>query len=84
MITVLYYEFIFLPNSQTLMEKYFHFDEKVLQLRDIIKNTSIIFENTHHSFEYSKPESSKIIKLAGLHLTQPEPLPEVIVITFSR
>lgn len=76
--TVLFYEFVSLPKSQTQIEKYFHFEqENVPHIKDIMKNISVTLVNSHYSFGYEKPELPNVMNVAGLHFTPPTIVSEV-------
>ncbi len=61
------------------MEKYFDFDKShgVPRLKDILKNVSVTFVNTHHAFGYPRPFLPNILQTAGLHINKQKPLPSV-------
>ncbi|KAK7574486.1 hypothetical protein V9T40_011677 [Parthenolecanium corni] len=73
---ILLYEFIYLPRSQTQIEKYFNFDkENVPHIKDILRNISVTLVNSHYSFGYIKPNLPNVVDVAGIHLIPPTNLP---------
>lgn len=44
---------------------------------DIEREVSLVFFNSHHSLSVSKPILPNMIEIGGLHIKDPEPLPEV-------
>lgn len=76
----LYYEFIATSKHQKQIEKYFNFQDnqrQVPKIKNLIQNVSLILVNSHYAFGYPKPHIPMIIQTAGLHITEPMPLPEV-------
>lgn len=75
----LYHEFVSLPKHQRYVEAYFPIEDhhNIPKVKDMLKNISLILVNAHFTFGYPKPTLPHIIQIAGLHITEPSPLPEV-------
>lgn len=43
-------------------------------IRELVKNTSLMFVNSHYSFEGSRPYTPTIIELGGIHIKEANPL----------
>lgn len=72
------FELIAVPRYQNMIEEHFHFDEEnIPQIKDIIKNISVIFATTHYSLGYIKPELPNIVSVGGIHFTPLKTLPSV-------
>lgn len=47
-------------------------------LRELVKETSLLFVNSHFSFGGSRPYAPTIIELGGIHIKEAKPLDEEI------
>lgn len=72
--TVRYHYSSLIPNHK-IATKYF--GNSLPPLENIIKNTSIIFVNSHHSVTQSRPLVPSIVEIGGIHIKKFEPLPKV-------
>lgn len=64
------------PAHQQLAEKYF--GPSVSSIKDIMKNTSLVFVNENQIISYARPELPNIIKFHSIHVADhSEPLPQV-------
>lgn len=80
--TVVYYEWVSLPKTQTQMEECFNFDKNdVPDIKNIIRNISLVLVNSHYTIGYIKPELPNVVNIAGLHQPSLEPLREVYLNT---
>lgn len=43
-------------------------------IRELVKNTSLMFVNSHHSFEGARPYAPTVIELGGIHIKEAKPL----------
>lgn len=43
-------------------------------------NTSLLLVNSHFSVNFPRPMVPNVIEVAGIHIKNPKPLPEVIII----
>ncbi|XP_031630557.1 UDP-glucuronosyltransferase 1-3-like isoform X2 [Contarinia nasturtii] len=69
----IWYHYISLRQIDTLTRKYLR-DENMPHLSELVKETSLMFLNTHYSLEGSRPNPPSIIEIGGIHITEPKPL----------
>ena len=72
--TVRYHYSSLVPNHK-IATKYF--GNSLPPLENIIKNTSIIFVNSHNSVTQSRPFVPSIVEVGGIHIKKFDPLPKV-------
>jgi glucuronosyltransferase len=73
------YYFAEIP-MQELAEK--HFGHDIPSLREIARNTSLLFANSHFSLNVPRPMVPAVLEVAGLHIGVPKKLPKVILIYY--
>ena len=64
-----------MKHQDLIMRKYLGDD--LPPLSDIAKNTSLLLLNHHHSLAFPRPFLPNVIQVAGIHVHEPKPLPEV-------
>lgn len=67
------FSLIALRNNDAITRKFIR-DENMPHLRDLTKQTSMIFVNSHYSFTGVKPNSPAVIELGGIHIKEAKPL----------
>lgn len=68
---------ITLRNNDAIIRKYLK-DENMPHLSKLVKETSMVFVNSHYSFEGSRPNAPTVIELGGVHIKEAKPLdPEI-------
>lgn len=65
------HSYIILPKNDAITRKYLK-DNDMPHIRELVKNTSLMFVNTHYSFEGSRPNAPTIIELGGIHIKEEE------------
>lgn len=55
------------------MRKYLK-DDNMPYLGDLVKETSVMFVNTHYSLTGPKPMPPTIVEIGGIHIKEPQPL----------
>lgn len=61
-----------------MVGKYFNFDkENIPSMKQIMRDISVIFVNSHYSLGFNKPDLPNVVNVAGIHFTSPKPLPDV-------
>ncbi|KAF6213838.1 hypothetical protein GE061_011560 [Apolygus lucorum] len=68
------YRTAMLPRAQAIAEKYLG---PLPPLREVTKNASLYFTNTHSSLFGSRAMNPSTIEIGGLHVTAPKSLPKV-------
>lgn len=51
-----------------------YFGDDLPPLQDIIKNTSFVLVNHHHSLGFPRPYVPNMIEIAGMHIDPPQSL----------
>lgn len=75
--TKLVHHFYARPKGQTFVNKYF--DDSIPPLDQLVKNTSMLFINSHFSLTHSRPLPPNVLEIGGIHLRDSvKPLPKVI------
>ncbi|KAL0278210.1 UNVERIFIED_CONTAM: hypothetical protein PYX00_000095 [Menopon gallinae] len=59
--------------SDAVAKKYL--GRSVPDLSDLVKNSSLLFINSHFSMIGSRPFSPNVVEVGGLHISDPKPLP---------
>lgn len=62
-----------LKKNDEIVRKYLK-DDKMPYLGELVKETSLTFVNTHHSFEGSRPIAPTIVEIGGIHIKDAQPL----------
>ncbi|KAH8419277.1 hypothetical protein KR222_003824 [Zaprionus bogoriensis] len=70
----LLYNFITQPATDRLISE--RFGVGLPPINEIVKNTSLMLINQHHSLTGSRPYAANVVELGGLHVGQSKPLPE--------
>lgn len=60
-------------EADTLLRKYLK-DDNMPYLGEIVKNTSLIFVNTHYSLSGARPVTPAVVEIGGIHIKAPKPL----------
>lgn len=68
------YRYYIMPRTQEIIQKYF--GESAPSAIDLVKNTSLLFVNTHSSFYGSQPFAKTVIETGGMHVKAPKKLPQ--------
>lgn len=58
-----------MPETEKLVRKYIN-DDKMPSLNEIVKNTSMMFVNSHYSFTGSRANSPTVLELGGIHIKE--------------
>lgn len=61
--------------SQEIQKKYF--GDSIPPLEDIVRNTSIVFLNSHFTLSQVRPYVPNMIEVGGIHMKERQPLSEV-------
>ena len=70
-------QFYFLPKQNEIMRKYFNNSEELPTIEELEKKISLIFFNSHFSFNLPRPLMPNMIEVGGLHVKPPKKLPTV-------
>jgi glucuronosyltransferase len=73
------YYFAEIPMQKLALK---HFGHDLPPLREIARNTSLIFTNSHFSLNIPRPMVPGVIEVGGLHLGDPKQLPKVNFISY--
>lgn len=65
--------YIILPKNDAITRKYLK-DDNMPHLRELVHETSLMFVNSHHSYDGSRPIAPTIIELGGIHIKAAAPL----------
>lgn len=68
-------EFILNKISERIVGQ--HLGHVVPPLKHILKNGSVVFVNSHFSYFFSKAAVPSVIEVGGVHIREPEALPQV-------
>lgn len=71
----MFFKYLLVPKTNRLVRKYFGDDAP--SVGSLVKNISLYFINTHHSFYGARPFPPQVVDISGLHLKPPQPLPQV-------
>jgi len=71
----IYYTNFYLKQQTAIMHKYFGADYP--SANEILKNTSFVLVNHHHSLGFPRPYVPNMVEIAGVHIDKPKPLPKV-------
>ncbi|XP_058460620.1 UDP-glycosyltransferase UGT5-like [Malaya genurostris] len=71
-----YYRNFFLPGQEIMYKKYF--PNATMPLRQVMKNTSLVFLNQHFSLSFPHPYAPNMIEVGGIQISEPKKLPEDI------
>ncbi|PSN43365.1 hypothetical protein C0J52_23089 [Blattella germanica] len=69
------YHFWIIPAHDAVVRKIFP-DIDMPFIQEVINNVSVILVNSHYSFYYPRPNVPTMVEIAGLHLSDPKPLPK--------
>lgn len=58
-----------MPATDYIIQKYMK-NDNVPPLNELIKETSLMFVNSHYSISGSKPNAPTVIELGGIHIKQ--------------
>lgn len=61
-----------------------YFGQDAPEADELMKKISLIFVNSHFTFNQPRPWIPNLIEIGGIHVTDPKPLPEVIRINISK
>lgn len=64
-----------IPAQDKIMKSFF--GQNVPDLRELIRNTSLVLVNHHHSMSFPRPYLPNMIEIGGYHVNPPKPLPKV-------
>lgn len=70
-----YYNFVTFPYQDKMMRE--RFGEHLPPVRDIAKQANIVLLTYHFVFDGPRPLLPGVIGVAGLHISEPKPLPKV-------
>lgn len=68
------YRFYSDKPSHRLAQQYF--GTNLPPLEEIVRNTSLLFVNSHFSVTQSKPSAANVIEVGGIHIKEQKPLPK--------
>lgn len=68
----LLYKFYSIPSADRMLKQKFGND--IPSVKDLAKETSVLFVNQHFSFHGAYPLGPRVIELGGLHIGSPQPL----------
>lgn len=71
------YDVVSQRNSNIYARKFFGPD--LPDLTELAQRTSLFLVNSHFSTNQARPTVPNFIEVAGLHITEPKPLPQVLV-----
>lgn len=60
-----------MPETDEIIQKHM---KNVPSVSELVKETSLIFMNTHHSLSGSRPNAPNVIELGGIHIKEEKPL----------
>ncbi|KAJ9582124.1 hypothetical protein L9F63_003538, partial [Diploptera punctata] len=72
---LMYYFNVEIPSNKIIRH---HFGEETPDISEIVKNTSLIFVNSHFSFGPARPLMPGVVEVAGIHIKPSRPLPSDI------
>jgi glucuronosyltransferase len=55
-----------------------YFGKDVPDADMLMKKISLVFVNSHFTFDLPRPWSPNLIEIGGIHITHPKTLPEVV------
>ncbi len=55
-----------------------HFGAEVPDVQEVLRRTSLVFVNSHFTFDIPRPFPPNVIEIGGIHLPPVQPLPKVI------
>lgn len=70
------------PETDLISRKYF--GPEVPPVREIVKNTSLVFVNSHFTTDAPYPTTPNFVEIAGIHVKKPKPLPAVSIPSYSH
>ncbi|XP_031634295.1 UDP-glucuronosyltransferase 1-7C-like [Contarinia nasturtii] len=69
----LMYQYITVPETDKIIQKYMK-NDNVPSVSELVKETSLMFVNTHYSISGSRPMTPMMIELGGIHIKEKKPL----------
>ncbi|XP_031639046.1 UDP-glucuronosyltransferase 1-3-like [Contarinia nasturtii] len=69
----LMYHYITTPATDEIIQKYMK-NDNVPSVTELVKETSLMFVNSHYSYTGSTPNAPTVIELGGIHIKEEKPL----------
>lgn len=75
--------YLYLPIMKSAMNKYFTYKgwESRPPIEKMLNNVSVTLMNAHYSIGVCRPYPPGIVEVAGMHIKEPKPLPQVSKLT---
>lgn len=61
-----------------------YFGEDAPYANELMKKISLVFVNSHFSFDQPRPWIPNLVEIGGIHVTNPKPLPKVTSINILK
>lgn len=62
-----------MSETDKIIQKHFKNDE-IPSITELVKETSLMFVNSHYSFSGSRPNAPQVVELGGIHIKEEKPL----------
>ncbi|XP_031635700.1 UDP-glucuronosyltransferase 1-3-like [Contarinia nasturtii] len=69
----LMYHYIAMPATDEIIQKYMK-NDNIPAISELVKETSLMFTNSHYSLSGSRPNVPNVIELGGIHIKEEQPL----------
>jgi glucuronosyltransferase len=66
-----------LPKQDAIARKYFNYTDNLPSISELETSTVLLLVNNHFSLNYPKPLMPNLVQVGGLHIKQPQELPDV-------